>query len=410
MENRASLKSSIAYNTFGTFFYFFCQWLTTIFVVRLSGYEDAGVLSMVISTTNIFYFIGLFGLRNFQVSDINKKYSDNDYIYARLVTIFISSILFIIAMLFLGYNEKTLLCSIAYLIYKFAEALSDVFFGIFQRYSNYKAIAISYTAKGSFTLIAFASCLYLTKNLLLTIIMVVLSYIIVLVFYDISNLKRLFKFKLRKFDVKSLLLICFPLMLYGLVVPYLNFMTRYAVESVYTTEILGYYSSVSMVFVVMSTLMGSVFISIIPKLAQLFYTKQFVSLKKMLSITVIGIALFGLFASIVASFLGDFVFSMLFGEKILDYMYLLIPTIIASLFLTYVSLFSSALIAFNKNKVVLYFNSISVFICSMTIFPFVEKFELLGSIWSLSLSLFITLFFLVVYTVTLIKKNSKSNL
>ena len=47
--NEAKTSKNVIYNTIGTFFYFFCQWLTTILVVRISGYEDAGILSIVIS-------------------------------------------------------------------------------------------------------------------------------------------------------------------------------------------------------------------------------------------------------------------------------------------------------------------------------------------------------------------------
>ena len=77
---KSNISRSVIYNTIGTFFYFFCQWLTTILVVRISGYEDAGILSIVISFTNIFYFIALFGVRNFQVTDINHEFTDRDYL------------------------------------------------------------------------------------------------------------------------------------------------------------------------------------------------------------------------------------------------------------------------------------------------------------------------------------------
>ena len=40
----------------------------------LRGYHDAGILSIIISTTNLFYCIALFGVRNYQVSDVEENY------------------------------------------------------------------------------------------------------------------------------------------------------------------------------------------------------------------------------------------------------------------------------------------------------------------------------------------------
>ena len=64
------------YNSVGFIVYLFCQWLITIVVVRLSNYEDAGILSLAMSINNILYAISTFGLRNYQVSDIENKYSN----------------------------------------------------------------------------------------------------------------------------------------------------------------------------------------------------------------------------------------------------------------------------------------------------------------------------------------------
>lgn len=84
------------YNTYGTFFYFFCQWLITVFVVRIGNYHLAGVFSLVVSITNVFYCISLYGVRNYQVSDIKCEYSDADYFTLRTITSIIGFVLFFI--------------------------------------------------------------------------------------------------------------------------------------------------------------------------------------------------------------------------------------------------------------------------------------------------------------------------
>lgn len=390
MENKSSLMKDVFYNTYGTFFYFFCQWFITVLVVRISGYHDAGVLSLIISTTNLFYCIALFGVRQYQVSDVIKKYTDNQYLYARIITITLCLIIFMFALCFLGFDQETLLCSLVYIIYKSGEALSDVLFGSYQRYSCYKNIAISFTLKGILTVSTFALVLMLTKNLFVTLLVNVLVFYAVLLFYDIPKLKQKFELKLKKFDCRDLLKLCFPLMLYSCMVPYLNFITRLIIEKNYGTEILGYYSSVTMVFVVMSTLMGSIFVSVIPKIASFYIERKVNVLKKSILGLIVLIFAVAIIACFAAALLGDFLFSLVFGKGIVDYMYLLIPTIIASITLTYTGLFSSVLISFGKNNTVLYCNLVAVILCTLSVNYLVDIFDLTGTLYSLIFSLFIS--------------------
>jgi len=66
MKNKElSIKQNMMYNTFGSIVLLVCQWLTTVLVVRLSNYENAGMLSLAMSVTNVFFgfasFIRAFG-------------------------------------------------------------------------------------------------------------------------------------------------------------------------------------------------------------------------------------------------------------------------------------------------------------------------------------------------------------
>lgn len=395
MNNDKLAARNVLYNTAGTFFYFFCQWLITVLVVRISGYHDAGILSLIISITNLFFCVSLFGVRNYQVSDVLEEYSDNDYLYTRIITTFASLLLFMISLCFFNLDQKTLFCALIYIIYKFGESFSDAFFGSFQKYSCYKQIAISYTFKGVLTLSTFAFTLQITKNLFLTLLVNVLVYYAVVFIYDLTVLKKNYKVKIKRFNYWKLIKTCFPLMLYSCMVPYLNFITRFIVEKEYGTLILGYYSSITMVFVVLSTLMNSIFVSIIPKISLYYIHKDRSSIEKSIKSIMILIVILALLTIITASFLGEFVFTIIFGKAIINYMYLLIPTIIASIILTITSFFSSILIAFNMNKEVLYCNFVAIIICTLSLMVFVEDFALTGTLYSLIFSLFITSILLI---------------
>lgn len=69
MKEKSTL-ANIFYNSFGTMFYYGCQWLTTILIVRLSGYQDAGNYSLAMTFTAAFAIFALFNTRQYQVSDV----------------------------------------------------------------------------------------------------------------------------------------------------------------------------------------------------------------------------------------------------------------------------------------------------------------------------------------------------
>ena len=82
MEEKSTL-ANIFYNTFGSLFYYGCQWLTTILIVRLSGYEDAGYYSLAMTFTAAFGILALYNTRQFQASDVQGEYNDRTYIVSR---------------------------------------------------------------------------------------------------------------------------------------------------------------------------------------------------------------------------------------------------------------------------------------------------------------------------------------
>lgn len=395
------------YNTYGTFFYFLCQWLITVFVVRIGNYHLAGVFSLVVSITNVFYCISLYGVRNYQVSDIKCEYSDADYFTLRTVTSIIGFVLFFITIKTLHYDFEINSCCIIYMLYKIEEAFSDLLFGFNQKYDKYKNIAISYTLKGVATLVLFIVTLYCTKDLFKTIISNVVVYFTIMFLFDWKNLRKNVSIQFKTDKIITLLKICFPLMLYICLVPYLNFITRYFVELNYGTNNLGYYSSVTMIVSVLSTLTNSVFVTVIPKISNLYYHKCYNEIRKLNLKTLVVFMLLLVFVMVVAIYIGPFMFKIVFGKEILNYMYLLPLTVLTSFILSLVSFSSSVLISFHKNMTVLLCNLTAIIVCTLTIGEFIKLLGMNGSLMSMFLSLLVSFVLLQINVNNVIKLESR---
>lgn len=404
LESNLKVKNNIIYNTIGTFFYFFCQWAITVLVVKLGGYSNGGILSITISITNIFYMISMYGVRSFQVSDIKNRYKDGDYLLLRIITSIISSIFFGIVLFYLEYDRAIQLCMIIYMFFKLGESVTDLNFGFFQRYNFYREIGISYILKGILTLIVFCLTLYFSKNLVLTLFLETLALWFFIIVYDLKKLKNKLNLKTRTYKVIFLLKICFSLMLYTLILPYLNFITRYQVEKFFGTEELGYYSAITMVIVVISTLFGSIFIIIIPKISYLYKEKNIKEIIKIILKINLAIFVFSIISIIGAILLGNAVFSILFTNSIQKYMYLLIPTIITSSILGILNYLSTILISFHDLKFVLVANLIPAIFCTFLLKISIMQYGMLGSLYSLIISLFLGILIVGIRIHFLLKK------
>ena len=85
-ERKLSLTSNIMWNMAGNVLYLFSQWILTIIIARMVGYEELGVFSLAMSISNVGFTVAAWGIRNYQVSDVAHKYSDTEYLFTRVVT------------------------------------------------------------------------------------------------------------------------------------------------------------------------------------------------------------------------------------------------------------------------------------------------------------------------------------
>ena len=64
-----SVQANMLFNTVGSVIYYFCIWLSSVLIVRMSGYTDAGIFSVAMTVTASPAIFGLFHVRNYQVSE-----------------------------------------------------------------------------------------------------------------------------------------------------------------------------------------------------------------------------------------------------------------------------------------------------------------------------------------------------
>ena len=257
-------KKQAFYNTLGNVVYLACMWLMTVVVVQLSGFEDAGILNIAMSVGNIFFFIGMYGIRSFQSSDTTHKYSDKIYIKTRVITVivglFACAIYLLLGALFgFGYNLYTSFAVLLYLLYRSFEAGSDVLFGELQKDAHLEVCGISMSAKGILSIGLFFVLLKFF-NLNIALFGMAILAAVIMIFYDYNRYKKLHISVQTNSQgtVKQLLLEGIPMLLTTIFPIIVTAVPRLALESYNGTEILGIYSSICTPTIIITTLVPNI--------------------------------------------------------------------------------------------------------------------------------------------------------
>ena len=355
LKSNLNLKKNIIWNSFGSIFLLVSQWLITVLVVRFSSdYTNAGILSLAMSITNIFAIIALFNVRNYQVSD-EGNFSSGEYIIHRAVTSSIAFILCFLTALIGGYERFVIICILGFMLLKLSENFADVFHGIVQKRWRLDIAGKSFVLRGALTVISFIVGFLFTKNLAVAIFLMAISNILSLLIYDYCAARRVEKieFKTSPKKILNLSLICLPMVGYGLCIHSITPIAKCLLDAFHGTENLGYYSSITTVSSLIQSFSIIIFTPLVGLFADYYLKNNRRGLAKLTVKLLLMISGAAILALILVYLIGDFVMAFVFGEGILEYVYLLYPTIIASALTAFVWLLGMILVVMRSIKTLL---------------------------------------------------------
>ena len=173
-------------NSIGSVVLMFAQWLLSVLLVRMGGYEDAGVFSLAMSMSNVFSFFANYGIRNYQIADIEGKYLPQQYLSARFVTSLIS---FVGCAMYLavsgGYTAEERIAIFLYLVYSNLNVISDCIMGAIQIKGHLEINGYSNSIRGIVCFAVYIGVYLLSHDLLVALGGMVVSTALVLFLYDV---------------------------------------------------------------------------------------------------------------------------------------------------------------------------------------------------------------------------------
>ena len=375
------LKKNIIWNTLGSFVYFFCQWILTLVVVRLStDFVNAGNLSLAMSVTNIFYTIACLNVRTYLVSDFSKKIKDEEYIGLRVLTCVLGFLLCLFYISIFKYTVSQMICITAYMGLKICEAWTDLLHSFEQKNNRMDIGGKSLFYRGILSFVVFTVLLYITDNINLAIISMTAVCFIFIILYDHYHVKKFIdlKFKISKKILKISCLSFVPITLASVVSTLMGSLPRQVLEIMNGTEVLGIYASVSTPAVIVQVASSYIYNPFVLRLSINYEQRdidRFFKLFTKINLLVVGLGVICIVGSII---FGEFGLKILYGEKISKYSSVLVPVIIYTSINATTWFLINIMVIIRKIKSLLIIHVISGVISSICMVPMIKKFSMNG--------------------------------
>lgn len=220
--------------------------LLTVVATQLSGAQHAGEFTMAFTTATLLLYVGNYGVKTYQVSDIDEIESFSSYRVQRLLTC--------LAMLGLGfgycairgYSHAMWLISAGCYGFRAIDAFADTYEARLQQQDKLYLAGISQAARSVMGVLAFSLLLLLTRDLVTASIAMAAAALISLLLFTMP-LTRLETPRSRPWtplEVKEIFVECFPAFLALFLFALIEAVPKYAMEGALPYENQVYFSAI----------------------------------------------------------------------------------------------------------------------------------------------------------------------
>ncbi len=320
-EKKLFLKNFV-WNSLGTGINSFNSLFFLIIVTRVNDIQTAGIFSIAYATATILYTLAMYSGRLCQVTDIENKIKDKDYIANRALTCLIMIIGATAFLLIKRYSafKTTIFALLA--IFKGLEAFSDILYGIMQKNNILYKSGISLSAKGFIGIILFLIVDLITKDLRLACLSVIIVNLTFLIVYDYIIITKKLIDNTQKVDMRNVISILkseFFVFVNSFAGIYILNAPKYAIDSYLTEDIQAIYGYIMMPATVMTLFTQFIVMPFLGKLKDMYEKKE---LKEIVSVTFkikLVVIAFGAFAVLAAFLLGPEFLGLVYGLDLTSY-------------------------------------------------------------------------------------------
>lgn len=383
-----------------------------IFITRFFGSVDSGIFAISWAVCQQMYSLGLFGTRNYQIADVENKFSFSQYYSSK----FFSAILMLIGCIIYGLVLKLswpkLLMSFLLTFLMIGEVFADVFAGHLQKMDRNAQIGKSYFFRILLYDVFFIFICFLFNNIYLAILfstLISFSWIWIVDYYYIvkdENSKNKEKVHLT-INFKNVLIECIPILLSAFLTNFIINIPKNAIELYSTNQLQAVYNILFTPTSIIALVSSIIFMPLYTKISQDWYKKRYKDFLKKITNVVIFICLFTIVVLIIAYFLGIPVLSFVYNVELAKYKFQFLLLVLSGGIVSISWLLVYLLTVFNRQILLAYIYGFVSVVSNLLTNYFVKKAAIEGASFSYFLSTLLINLFLVCCVVHEYKKMKK---
>lgn len=404
MKN-TNLKKNFIWNTIGVMTFSLTSLFYTIILMRFSTLKMTGIFSFGFTLACTTTALAALGGRTYQVTDVKNELSPFTYIISKFFTVSTVSIFILIFLLFRDYSFEKFIVVFLLCIFKYLEELSDVYYGIMQKEDKLYYVGIIQFIKSIVNIIVFLLTIIFLKNLIVSVISIVMVNFLFLLLFEMPIARKLNKWNhstnrqqlLKYFKVNTTICV------FTFLTMCLSNAPKYAIDVYLTDEIQAVFGIIIMPATVMILICNFITNPILIQIANLYNDKKIKEIFKLFKKIILIIFLIGILGLIVAYFLGVPFLNIIYSSNFDKYKLELMIVILGSIFYAISTICSSFLTSIRKISIQLYMNIIFTVIAFIISFPLVKIFGIAGGAISYLAVMFIRMLCYMIMTLRKLK-------
>lgn len=351
------LKNSYVWNTLGGMLNAGQSALLLIVISRTNSVEDAGIFSIAYAIACLTVTVGKWGMRNFQVTDVQEKYSYSIYVSSRVITctfmILLTMYYIFKGVFFSDYTTKKCMVILLLGLLKMLDSIEDIVHGLFQRKGRLDIGAKSMATRYMLLLAVCSVSLYTTHNLIVSLVVSLVSSFFYFIFATtlvFEQFKEKVFIRLTDKRVRMLLAECFSLFVGSFLMIYIANAPKYAIDNCMNETAQACFNYIFMPVYVISVLNTFIYQPVLTNLAICYEEKkynEFISLFLRQLLVISGLAFVILLC---AYWIGIPILSFLYNIDLTDYKLPFMVLMSGSIFLAIAGYVSVAVTILRKQN------------------------------------------------------------
>lgn len=384
---RLSQRRDYFWNTVGVFTQNAISPLLLIAVTRINGVYDSGVFSFAFATALIFGIIAVWGGRTYQVSDLKQEFSYHSYVLVRLITgvlVLVGSVIFCFVN---GYDFTKTAIILLFVVFKIAESIADVLYGVLQVKGKLFESGISLFAKAALGALAFILTDLVTNSLIWSTVSLISINILIFISYDLSRARKvgyrvpMMMGALEKHISEAVVIIkrCAPIAAVLLLTMFSLNIPRYFLDIHHPSEV-GYFGIIAMPITVLALVITFLLQPKIVLLTELFSNQNYDELGHTIRGIIMLILLVGLTGIVTVYYIGIPTLDIIFGLRFEPYLSALIILMVGAMANGIVSIYVNIFTIIRHFKAVFYTLVITNILLTVMSIKVIEQHSIIGAV------------------------------